>query len=48
MMRIIIYIDSDTGEIFYYVPDESGEAFFIEPRVKKKEGKPKEDEERFH
>ena len=48
-MKIVIFVDLDTGEIFYYVPDtETGEAVLIEPRIKKKEWESKEDKERTH
>lgn len=48
-MRIIIYIDSETGEIFFYTPEEDGkDAFFIEPHIKKKEGESEEENERTH
>ena len=48
-MRIIIYVDSDTGEIFYYVPDtEAGEAVLIEPRIKKKKWETEEKDKRTH
>jgi len=48
-MRIIIYIDSETGEIFYYVPDsKDGEAILIEPRIKKNGGESEEGKERTH
>ena len=30
-MKIIIYVDDLTGEIFYYIPSKDGEAVFIEP-----------------
>jgi len=46
-MKIIIYITED-GDIFFYQPSEDGETVLIEPRIKKKEGESKEDEETFH
>ena len=48
-MKIVIYIDSETGEIFYYIPDsDTGEAVFIQPRIKKKEWESEEDEKTTH
>jgi len=48
-MRIIIYVDFENGEIFYYVPDsKDGEAILIEPRIKKKEGEAEEEDKRTH
>jgi len=48
MIKIVIVISED-GEIFFYtLEDESKDAVFIQPRIKKKEGETKEDEERTH
>lgn len=48
-MKILIFIDEITGEIFTYaLEDESKDAVFIQPRIKKKEGEVEEDEEVTH
>ena len=48
MIKIVIFIDKETGEIFFYIPDEGGEALLVEPRVKKKDGESEEDEKSTH
>ena len=48
MIKIVIFIDKKTGEIYFYVPDEGGEALLVEPRIKKKDGETKEDEKTTH
>ena len=47
-MKIVIFVDLETGEIFYYIPDEKGEAILIEPRIKKKEWESEKKDERTH
>ena len=47
-MKIVIFVDLETGEIFYYIPDEKGEAVLVEPRIKKKEWKSKKENESTH
>lgn len=47
-MRLIIVID-ENGEIWFYNSEDVAEdVMLIQPRIKKKEGEAKEDEERTH
>ena len=48
-MKIVIFVDLETGEILYYIPDsEAGETVFIEPRIKKKEWESEKKDESVH
>ena len=48
MIKIVIFVDRETGEIWFYVPDEFGEAVLVEPRVKKQDREAEEDKEATH
>jgi len=43
-MKVIIFCDSETGDIWCYIPDEQGkDAIFIRPRKEEEDDKENED-----
>ncbi len=46
-MKLIICVNPETGEIFYYIPTPEGQTVLIEPKIEKKEG-PDEEEPKVH
>jgi len=43
-MRLIIYVNPETGEIYYYIPTPDGQTVLIEQGIEKEEESDKEDQ----
>ena len=46
-MKLIIYVNPETGEIYHYIPTPDGQTVLIEPKIEKKEN-PNEEEPKVH
>ena len=46
-MKLIICVDPETGEIFYYIPTPDGQTVLIEPKIEREKDL-EEEEPKIH